>query len=361
MRRDLVAPRKRAFTPLRRGEHAARASVARGGEPWYPHAMTHARRTWILSRAQIEQIADMSDAVEAVAEAFAAQARGDAQMPPKVYLDLPEHQGDFRAMPAAMDGAAGIKWVNSHPENPERYGLPSVMGVYILSDPATAFPTAILDATLLTALRTGAAAGLASRELAIEAPQTVGFVGSGVQAYYALSAHRAVFGDGFEPLFADLAGARAEAMAARHGGRAVSIEEAAGADVVVTTTPARAPVVKREWLADHAHINAMGADAEGKQELEVAILNDAQVFIDEREQATHSGEINVPLHEGTYSEEALAGTLGQVVTGEVKAERSALSVFDSTGLALQDVALARRLVAAAREQGVGTPLDLLGV
>lgn len=319
-----------------------------------------ARRTWILTRAQIEQIADMGDAVEAVAEAFAAQASGDAKMPPKVYLDLPEHQGDFRAMPAAMGGAAGVKWVNSHPENPKRYGLPSVMGVYILSDPATAFPVAILDATLLTALRTGAAAGLASRELAIESPKTVGFVGSGVQSFYALSAHRAVFGETFEPLFSDLTDARAQAMAERHGGRAVSVEEASGADIVVTTTPAREPVVKREWLADHAHINAMGADAEGKQELEVAILNDAQVFIDEREQATHSGEINVPLHDGSYSEDSLAGTLGQVVAGQVKADRQKLSVFDSTGLALQDVALAQRLVARARELEVGAPMDLVG-
>ncbi len=315
----------------------------------------------MLTRAQIEEVADMGDAVEAVAAAFAAQAKGEAKMPPKVYLDLPEHGGDFRAMPAAMGDAAGVKWVNSHPHNPERHGLPSVMGVYILSDPETAYPEAILDATLLTALRTGAAAGLASRELAIASPATIGFVGSGVQAHYALSAHRAVFGDAFEPLFSDISEEQAVQMAERHGARAVSVEEAAGADIVITTTPAREPVVKREWLADHAHINAMGADAEGKQELEVAILNDAQVFIDEREQATHSGEINVPLHEGSYSEESLAGTLGEVVAGTIQATRDGLTVFDSTGLALQDCALAQRLLQRARALGVGTPLDLVGV
>jgi len=314
----------------------------------------------MLTRAQIEEVADMGDAVEAVASAFAAQAKDEAQMPPKVYLDLPEHEGDFRAMPAAMGDAAGVKWVNSHPHNPERFGLPSVMGIYILSDPASAFPEAILDATLLTALRTGAAAGLASRELAIEKPATVGFVGSGVQAHYALDAHRAVFGETFEPLFADLSEEHAQGLAEQYGGRAVSVEEAAGADIVVTTTPAREPVVRRAWVADHAHINAMGADAEGKQELEVAILKDAQVFIDEREQATHSGEINVPLHEGSYAEDDLAGTLGQVVTGAAKAKRDGLTVFDSTGLALQDCALAQRLVQRAKALGVGTPLDLVG-
>ena len=317
------------------------------------------RRTLILSRSQIADLADMGEAVEAVAESFVAQAEGTAQMPPKVYLDLPEHHGDFRAMPASMDGAAGVKWVNSHPENPVRHGLPSVMGVYILSDPETAYPEAILDATLLTALRTGAAAAVASRRLAIEAPATVGFVGSGVQATFLFTAHRAVYGDTFQALFADLDPARAQTLAGALGGRAVSVEEASGADIVCTSTPSRSPVVERPWLAPHAHVNAMGADAEGKQELDPAILRDARVFIDEREQATHSGEINVPLARGDFAEADLAGTLGQALTDAVPVDRQALTVFDSTGLALQDLALARRLVARARELGAGTTVDIV--
>ena len=160
--------------------------------------MSQPRRTRILTRADVARVADMKDAVEAVTEAFAAQAKGTAQMPPKVYLDLPEHDGDFRAMPASLGDAAGVKWVNSHPKNPERFDLPSVMGVYVLSDPASAYPAAILDATLLTALRTGAAAGVASKHLAIASPKTVGFVGAGVQARYLHGAHQAVFGDAFE-------------------------------------------------------------------------------------------------------------------------------------------------------------------
>jgi ornithine cyclodeaminase/alanine dehydrogenase len=322
--------------------------------------MSANRSTLVLTRSDVEGVADMKAAVDAVTEAFAAQAKGEAQMPAKVYLDLPEHGGDFRAMPASMGDAGGVKWVNSHPDNPAKHGLPAVMGVYILSDPATAYPLAVLDATLLTALRTGAAAGVASRHLAVEAPKSVGFVGSGVQARFLFDAHRAVFGDGFEAIFADRDEARADALAKELGGRAGSVEEASGADIVCASTPSRTPVVKRDWLAPHAHINAMGADAEGKQELEVAILKDAQVFIDEREQATHSGEINVPLHDGSYTEQELAGTLGQVIVGAKRADRSRLTVFDSTGLALQDVALAKRLVAAAKEAGVGTALDLVG-
>ena len=116
-------------------------------------------KTLVLTQADVAAVVDMKAAVDAVAEAFAAHGRGETQMPVKVYLDLPEYEGDFRAMPAYFRGSAGVKWVNSHPRNPERHGLPAVLGMYILSDPATAVPLAVMDATLLTAVRTGAAAG----------------------------------------------------------------------------------------------------------------------------------------------------------------------------------------------------------
>ncbi|HEU4532635.1 MAG TPA: hypothetical protein VFS00_00910, partial [Polyangiaceae bacterium] len=168
--------------------------------------------TLILSAADVRSLLSMPEAVRAVELAFAEHASGRALMPPKVYLSLEAYGGDFRAMPSyvgpgpgagpdgapapdALPAAAGVKWVNSHPDNPQRHGLPSVMGVYILSDPATALPLAILDATVLTAARTGAAAAVASRHLAKPGPKTLGFVGAGVQSRWMLAAHRAVFGD----------------------------------------------------------------------------------------------------------------------------------------------------------------------
>ncbi len=134
----------------------------------------------------------MDDAVSAIESAFAAHGKGETQMPAKVYLDFPEHGGDLRAMPAAMGNAAGLKWVNSHPDNPARHDLPSVMGLYVLSDPATALPLAMLDATLLTAVRTGAAAAVASKHLA-GAHRTLGVIGCGVQADFLIEAHRVCF------------------------------------------------------------------------------------------------------------------------------------------------------------------------
>lgn len=317
--------------------------------------------TLLLTRRDLEQVAQMSDVVAAVEAAFLAHARGQAQMPPKVYLSLPEHEGDFRAMPSSMDGAAGVKWVNSHPRNPERHGLPAVMGVYILSDPATAYPRAILDGTLLTALRTGAAGAVASKYLAKEGAKTLGFVGCGVQSGYLLEAHRAVFGDALEVLCADLRPEAAEALAERSGGRVATMAEAAGADIVCTSTPGTRVAVEAAWITPGAHINAMGADAPGKQELESAVLRAAQIVIDEHHQAEHSGEINVALTRAEIHVDDIRGTLGQLIDGQLELDRAATTLFDSTGLAIQDVAVARYLADAASAAGVGTRIDLVGV
>jgi alanine dehydrogenase len=317
-------------------------------------------KTRILTRADVAALATMDMALAAVERAFVAHARGDARMPVKVYLDLKEHAGDFRAMPAIMGDSAGVKWVSSHPENPRRFGLPSVMGVYILSDPATARPLAIMDATLLTALRTGAAAGVATRALLGRAPASVGFIGTGVQARHFLAAHRAQW-PRFEVLCADASREAAAAFATEAGGRAVSVEEAAGADVVCLATPSRTPVVERAWVRPGAHLNAMGADAPGKQELETALTLAARVFVDDLEQASESGEVNVPLHHGDMRREQIAGTIGQVLVGAVPGRRAAeeITVFDSTGLAIQDVALARAIYDAAVARQVGLELQLV--
>jgi ornithine cyclodeaminase/alanine dehydrogenase len=319
--------------------------------------------TRILTRDDVSRLCTMELALDAVETAFAAHGRGEARMPVKVYLPLPEHAGDFRAMPSYLGGAAGVKWVNSHPLNPARHGLPSVMGVYILSDPDTARPLAVMDATLLTAFRTGAAAGVATRHLHPGAPRTLGFVGCGVQSRYLHMAHRTLF-SGLEVLAADVVPAAAARFAREVGGRAVSIAEAAGCDVVCTSTPSRAPVVACAMVRPGAHVNAMGADAPGKQELETELVVAARVFVDDLEQATESGEVNVPLHDGALTRSALAGTLGDVIVGRVAArppgaEATTITIFDSTGLAVQDLALARVLYAAAIERGIGQDVALV--
>ncbi|MGB5703797.1 MAG: ornithine cyclodeaminase family protein [Polyangiales bacterium] len=318
-------------------------------------------KTLILTRSEVEALATMELAVAAVEAAFEAFGRGEASMPPKVYLPIDDHDGDFRAMPARLGSSAGIKWVNVHKYNRERHGMPTVMGVYVLSDPANAFPLAVMDGTSLTALRTGAAAGVASKHLVSVAPRTIAFIGCGVQARTLHGAHRVVFRE-FETLAYDKSPEMAAEFAHETGGRVVSLETAASADIVCTATPSRVPFVEPGWVTRGAHINAMGADAPGKQELSIGVLRAAEIYIDDIHQAEGSGEINVPLSRGELAIDDLAGTLGEVVAGVLpKPAAGVTTVFDSTGLAIQDLALARAIYDHACDRGVGTEIDLVGL
>jgi alanine dehydrogenase len=317
-------------------------------------------KTVVLTQGDVRSLVDMATAVPAVEAAFAAHGRGETQMPVKVYLDLPEFNGDFRAMPAYYGDSAGVKWVNAHPQNPQRHGIPSVMGMYILSDPATALPLAVMDATLLTAVRTGAAGAVAAKYLARPDSKTVGFIGSGVQARTLLAALRVVFPD-LEMVAADVSDAAAEAFAAEVGGSVGDLEAAAGCDIVCTATPVREPIVRREWIRPGTHINAKGADAHGKQELDTAVLLDAKVVIDDWDQACSSGEVNVPLERNDLQRDRIHAALGEIVAGDKAGRESPdeITVFDSTGLAVQDVALARLIYEEAKSRGVGIEVGFI--
>jgi len=318
-------------------------------------------KTRVLTRNDVEAIAKMTLAVDAVEQAFAAFGRGETTMPPKVYLSIEDHDGDFRAMPSRLGDSAGIKWVNVHPKNRGEFGLPTVMATFILSDPATGFPLAVMDGTWLTALRTGAAGAVASKHLVRGTPSTLALIGAGIQARTLHAAHEVVF-PGLDVLVHDRNDETAERLAREIGGRAVSLEEASGADIVCTATPSKTPFVEARWIRPGAHINAIGADAPGKQELQVDVLKQAAVYIDDRHQATSSGEINVPWNRGEIAEEELAGSLGDVVAGNIEPPNDGrTTVFDSTGLAIQDVSLGRAILEEAKVREVGLELDLVGL
>ena len=323
--------------------------------------------TLLLDPEDVTASTEMREVIGAVEAAFGAYERGDTKMPAKSYIDLPQYNGDFRSMPAYIDAddweAAGIKWVNSHADNPDNHDLPTVMGTMIYSDPETAFPLALLDGTGLTQLRTGAAAAVATDHLGREDATSLGLVGAGIQAYTQLEAIAAVR-DIETVVLADKDAAAIAAFDAEFGDQfdvsEGSIAEAAACDVVSTTTPVREPIV--EEVAPGTHINAMGADAPGKHEIADDVLADATIVIDDYEQCTHSGEINVPWSEGLLDDENLHAEIGAVVTGEA-AGRTAddeVTVFDSTGLAIQDVAAAHVVYEHARENDIGTPFSLVG-
>jgi len=310
----------------------------------------------LVGRREIEELLSMSEALRAVEHAFKLEAEGKTIMPPKLYLDLPEYQGDFRVMPAYINGSAGVKWVSVYPNNREQ-NLPSVLATIILCDPNNGCPLAIVDGTYITNMRTGAAGGIAVKYLAKRDSSVIGMIGAGAQAKTQLLAISKVLPRIEEvkvfDQYKDASLRYVEEMAAKLNINirpVETIQEATEADVVVTTTPSREPVVKKQYIRPGTHITAIGADAEGKQELEVELVKNAKVVVDDIRQASHSGEINVPLSKGIIKVEEIYGTLGEVVANIKKGRENdqEITIFDSTGLAIQDIICAKLVYEKAK-------------
>jgi len=293
-------------------------------------------------------------AVEAVRDGFVAYARGEWTMQPKLYVGA-YPAGDFRAMPALGGGHALLKWVTSFPGNPA-HGLPTVMGVVLVSDASNGVLKAILDAGAVTALRTGAAAVLAAETLGRRDAQTAAVVGAGVNGR---AAARTFLALGREVLIWDVDAARAEAAAAELGAEvAASSELALAADLLVTVTPGHEVLLPGGTLRPGQHLSLMGADGPGKTEIAVHELLRTRIFCDDWEQASHGGELVYAVEAGKLSREDVA-ELGAVLAGEAPGRETEeeITSFDSTGLAIQDLAVV--LAALERTGELSLPqLDL---
>ncbi len=288
---------------------------------------------------------DPRTAIDRTRAAFERHARGEWEMPAKVYLDSPPH-GDFRAMPARGDGMALLKWVTSFPHNPER-GLPVVAGAVVLSDATTGELVAIIDCRAVTWLRTGAAAAVSADALAAEDAASVGIIGCGVNGAWSA---RCLVAAGYGPgVCADLDDEAARALADELGWQAGSRAEAASQEVVVAMTPGERPVILASDLRAGQHLAAMGADAHGKAEVEREAIGRCRLFCDEWAQAAGGGELAVPVDAGVVDGEQVT-QLGDVLVGRAEGRRAAdeITLFDSTGLAIQDLAIARATYEAWR-------------
>lgn len=299
----------------------------------------------VFSAQAVEAAVPPERAVDAVRDAFVAYARGEWSMPPKVYVPA-YPAGDFRAMPALGGGYAALKWVTSFPGNPAR-GLPTVTGLVVLSNASDGSLVAVFDAAAVTAIRTGAAAVLAAETLgAGSAPAAV--VGAGVNGR---AAARTFLARGRGVVLWDLDEERARSAAAQLGaGVAASPEEALGADVVVTVTPGHEVLFTDGSLRAGQHVSLMGADGPGKAEIAVGELVRAHTFCDDWEQASHGGELAHAVEAGLVTEEDVTA-LGQVLMGAAQGRGDAeeITAFDSTGLAIQDLAIALAAIEAASE------------
>ncbi|MGH3130759.1 MAG: ornithine cyclodeaminase family protein [Gaiellaceae bacterium] len=290
-----------------------------------------------LNGRHVEQAVSPERAVEAVREAFVAYALGEWTMPPKVYVPA-YPAGDFRAMPALGAGHALLKWVTSYPGNPAR-GLPTVMGLVLLSDASDGTLRAVLDAAAVTALRTGAAAVLAAETLGRRDAGTAAVIGAGVNGR---AVARTFVARGHDVAIWDVDPERAALAAEELGARvAAGREQAFGSDLVVTVTPGKEVLLAPGALRSGQHVSLMGADGPGKAEIAVEELARVHVFCDDWEQASHNGDLAQAVEAGVVGRGDVT-QLGDVLAGKAEGRRSAddITIFDSTGLAIQDLAIA---------------------
>jgi alanine dehydrogenase len=285
-------------------------------------------------------------AIERVRAAFVHFHRGEWEMPAKVYLPSPPH-GDFRAMPARGEGLALLKWVTSFPGNPAR-GLPTVTGIVCLSSAEDGEPLMLLDARAVTALRTGAVAAVATGALARQDAHRAAVVGCGLHGAWAARCLAAAGHS--EGVCHDPDHEAARALAAELGWEAGSREDALACDVVTCVTPGHQPVVEASDLHPGLHLNMLGADGPGKAEATVGAVGSCLLFCDDWEQARHGGELTGAVQAGIVGREDVTD-LGAVLAGDAPGRPGpdAVTLFDSTGLAIQDLAVAGAAYRAWRE------------
>ena len=305
----------------------------------------------VLDHATVLAAVSAAAAIDVTRDAFLHHHRGDWTMPAKVYVQSPPY-GDFRAMPALGGGFALLKWITSFPGN-LAHGLPTVNGVVCLSDARTGLPLALLDAPAVTALRTGAVAAVAALALARPDAGSVGIVGCGLNgAWVARCMAAAGYGPG---VCADPRAEAAEALAAELGWSAGDLAAALACDVVCCVTPGAEIVVDVPDLRPGPHLNMLGADGLGKAEASIAAVVACELYCDEWEQACHGGELAGAVAAGLVSREQVT-PLGAVLAGEAggRSGPAAVTLFDSTGLAIQDLAVAIAALEAARDGRVAS-------
>ena len=323
------------------------------------------RKTLILSRSEMIGLLTPGEYNDCVEQAYRMHGEGRFYMDPKGHIVLDRFPGEWEAMPSYIEEphAAACKWVSIREWNRARFNLPTVFSILIYTHPETGFPLAIVDGSYHTVMRTGAAAAVSAKWMARKDSRRLAIVGAGNMAEGVLATCNEVFPFDDVRVWSRSQATLDHFVAAQHRKyktftivASTELEEVVpGADVVVTVTPARAPIIKNEWIGPGMHIAAVGADKKGDQELEGVILTRARIFVDDIRQCRTDGEINVPLSQGLITEADIAGEIGEVITGKKKGRVADqdITLFDSTGIALQDSATVPLEYERAVAAGVG--------
>jgi len=329
------------------------------------------RKTLILSRTDMMGLVTPAEYVGCVEQAYRMHGEGRYYMDPKGHIVLDKYPGEWEAMPSYIEEpeAAACKWVSIRERNREKFDLPTVFSILIYTHPETGFPLAICDGSYHTVMRTGASAAVSAKWMARKNSKKLAIVGAGHMAAGTLATCDTVFAWD-EVRVWSRSQSTLDEFTATQGPKyprfkiraSRNLEEVVrGADVVVTVTPAREPLVKDEWISPGTHIAAVGADKAGDQELDPRILQRARIFVDDIRQCRTDGEINVPLAKGLIREQDIAGEIGEVITGKKQGRRSddEITLFDSTGIALQDSATVPLEYERAVAAGVGVEKKMI--
>jgi alanine dehydrogenase len=322
------------------------------------------KKTLILGRSDMVGLLTPGEYVDCVEHAFRMHGLGRVYMEPKGHIVLDRYQGEWEVMPSWIEEpeAAACKWVSIREDN-SKYELPAVFSVLVYTHPETGFPLAICDGSHHTLMRTGASAAVSAKWLARKDSKVLAILGSGSVGKGTLATCDAVFDWDEVRIWSRTQESLDRFVAAEQPSyphlelkTTTDVEQAVrGADVIVTGTHARRYLVEDDWVSPGTHIAALGADLAGEQELDPGTLARARVFVDDIRQCREDGEINVALREGVISEDDVAGEIGKVICGELEGRQAddQITVFDSTGIALQDSATVPLEYERAVAAGVG--------
>jgi ornithine cyclodeaminase/alanine dehydrogenase len=323
----------------------------------------------LLTRADVESALTMEDAITGVEEAFRQHQLGTTQLPLRTPIRIPEHKGLILFMPAFIGGmdALGIKVVSVHPDNPSKHGLPTILATILLHDPATGKLLAIMDGGFLTAMRTGAVSGVATKYLARPDSKVVGLFGAGIQArtqLMAVCAVRPVTEALVYDQVPDAADRFCNEMGPKLGIAARPVtsprDAVEGCDIIVAATTSKTPVFDGDWLNPGMHINGVGSHSLDARELDSKTIRRSRVVVDLRSAAlAEAGDIVIPINNGEITAERLYAELGEIITGKPgREDPDEITIFKSVGLAIQDVSTATKVYQLAREKGIGQEIPL---
>jgi alanine dehydrogenase len=322
-----------------------------------------------LSRADVGRLLDLGRTITAVSEAFSAYQEGKCLLAPVVNLDMENAHGELHIKAAYVESLSLIstKLIHAFYDNPTKYQLPTGMGLLVLADGTTGRPLSVMDSSLLTFFRTGASGALGIRHLSREDSRVATLVGAGVNGRMQLRGLRLVRPVqeirvyDIVPTAAAMCAAEMSVELALPVRAYADLHEAVdGADILITCTPSRSPYIRKDWIKPGTHINAIGADGNGKQELDADVFRGAKVVVDHVNQCTSFGETSWPIRKGVIHSEDIYAEIGELTSGKKPGRTSPeeVTIYDATGVAIQDLAAAGLAFRTAEEKGIGCLVEL---